>query len=66
MPLNGQGNSPFYKDDAPFFESLEEFDSWINNPAKKLTGVVPYRPRSVLGPGGGLKDGRLLVNYTVA
>jgi hypothetical protein len=61
MPLNGQGNTSAYQDDAPFFGSLEELDLWVGRPAKKLTGVVPYRPRSILGPGS-QQNGRLLVS----
>ena len=60
MPLVGTGHSlNLVGDEAPFFTSLEELDSWMEKPSKKLRSVLPYtsRSRSENPP----KQGQLLV-----
>jgi hypothetical protein len=47
MPLVGTGHSlNLVGDEAPYFTSLEELDSWMDKPSKQLRSVVPYTPRS--------------------
>jgi hypothetical protein len=47
MPLAGVGHSlNLVGDEAPYFTSLEELDSWMDKPSKKLRSVLPYTPRS--------------------
>lgn len=63
MPLVGSGHSiSLIGDEAPYFISLEELDSWMDKPSRKLQSVLPYTPRSktVSPPDGGL----LLVRLT--
>ncbi|KAG6375348.1 glycoside hydrolase family 85 protein [Boletus reticuloceps] len=45
MPLLGEGHSDFVRDEAPYFRSLAELDTWFAQPHDKLSGVVPYQPR---------------------
>ena len=47
MPLVGAGHSlNLIGDEAPYFTSLEEFDSWIDKPSRKMRSVLRYTPRS--------------------
>jgi len=47
MPLVGAGHSlNLVGDDAPYFTSLEGFDSWIDKPSRKFQSVLRYTPRS--------------------
>jgi hypothetical protein len=47
MPLVGAGHSlNLVGDEAPYFTSLEELDSWMDKPSRKLRSVLPYTPRS--------------------
>lgn len=60
MPLVGVDHSlNLIGDEAPYFTSLEELDSWMDKPCKELRSVLPFTPRSrtVSAP----KQGRLLV-----
>ena len=45
MPLRGEGHSDFVRDEAPYFKSLAELDTWFTRPHDKLSGVLPYQPR---------------------
>jgi hypothetical protein len=47
MPLVGAGHSlNLVGDEAPYFTSLDELDSWMDKPSRKLRSVLPYTPRS--------------------
>lgn len=63
MPLVGAGHSlNLVGDEAPYFTSLEELDSWMDKPSRKLRSVLPYTPRSkTTSP---LQQGQLLVSPT--
>lgn len=45
MPLRGEKHSDLVRDEAPYFKSLPELDTWFTQLHDKLPGVVPYRPR---------------------
>ena len=60
MPLVGVDHSlNLVGDEAPYFTSLEELDSWMDKPSKELRSVLPYTPRSRTASAP--KQGRLLV-----
>jgi mannosyl-glycoprotein endo-beta-N-acetylglucosaminidase len=45
MPLVGAGHSlNLVGDEAPYFTSLEELDSWMDKPSRKLRSVPPVHP----------------------
>jgi len=60
MPLVGAGHSlNLVGDEAPYFTSLEELDSWMDKPSRKLQSVLRYTPRSrIVSPP---QQGQLLV-----
>lgn len=60
MPLVGIDHSlELIGDEAPYFTSLEELDSWMDTPSKQLRSVLPYTPRpKTENP---LNQGQLLV-----
>jgi mannosyl-glycoprotein endo-beta-N-acetylglucosaminidase len=45
MPLRGEGHSDLVRDEAPYFKSLAELDTWFAQPHDKLSGVLPYQHR---------------------
>jgi len=63
MPLAGTGHSlNLVGDEAPYFTSLEELDSWMDKQSRKLRSVLPYTPRSrTVSPP---EKGKLLVRLT--
>lgn len=64
MPIRGAHHSPLIGDEAPYFKTLQELDEWASTPTVKLTGCLPYRPRSDLHI---LSEnrGKLLVSFWV-
>ncbi|GJE99447.1 glycoside hydrolase family 85 protein [Phanerochaete sordida] len=60
MPLRGTNHSPLAGDEAPYFTTLQALDDWASTPKAKLTGCVPYTPRSDLQGTSGQR-GKLLV-----
>ncbi|KII83369.1 glycoside hydrolase family 85 protein [Plicaturopsis crispa FD-325 SS-3] len=62
MPLRGKDHSALVKDSAPYFDSLEELDTWARVPSAKLGGVLQYHARSAQSDGLSSDNrGRLLV-----
>ena len=59
MPVVGTNISDFYKDEYPFFDTLDGLDKWTDTPTNKLGSVVKYHPRPRRGEGQ--QNGRLLV-----
>lgn len=45
MPLRGTGHSKSVGDEAPYFESLADLDSWASAPSKKLGGVLGFQSK---------------------
>lgn len=65
MPLVGVGHSlNLVGDEAPYFTSLEELDSWMDKPSRKLRSVLPYAPRSKIASPS--QQGQLLVSPTTS
>lgn len=60
MPIRGTQHSSLVGDEAPYFQSLQALDDWASIPTAKLTGCLPYRPRSDLR-GTLAQHGKLLV-----
>ncbi|KAH0839344.1 glycoside hydrolase family 85 protein [Lanmaoa asiatica] len=60
MPLRGEGHSDLVRDEAPYFNSLAELDTWFAQPHDKLSGVLPYQPRPYID-GQSDSRGKLLV-----
>ncbi|KDQ49805.1 glycoside hydrolase family 85 protein [Jaapia argillacea MUCL 33604] len=64
MPLFGSGHSTLVSDEAPYFESLRDLDDWTirsNTASRRLTGVLPYHPRSRVEVTTSESTGKLLV-----
>lgn len=62
MPLRGKGHSNLVRDEAPYFKSLAEFDTWFAQPHDNLSGVLPYQPRPYVD-GRSDSRGKLLVGW---
>lgn len=61
MPLYGTNHSPLVQDDAPFFVTLAELDTWGTRIPQALSGVLPYVERKTSAEGSG-SQGKLLVS----
>lgn len=63
MPLRGKDHR-FVSEEFPYFTSLEALDKWADATftVLPLSGVVPYKPRSVVDKDGAEQQGKLLVN----
>ncbi|EKM58962.1 glycoside hydrolase family 85 protein [Phanerochaete carnosa HHB-10118-sp] len=46
MPLRGTTHSHLVGNEAPYFQTLQALDDWASTPTAKLTGCLPYIPRS--------------------
>lgn len=61
MPLYGTNHSKLVQDDAPFFVTLAELDTWGTQVPQALSGVLPYVERK-LSLEGSASQGKLLVS----
>lgn len=61
MPLRGSAHSALVGDESPYFVSLSALDNWASTPKQRLSGCLPYIPRSPI-PTAPPNRGRLLVS----